>query len=61
MKRAARRGLGAVFAAPLAIAVLSAVGLIAALTGDGWRDAVSWLGLGAPVAITLWAMAARRG
>lgn len=58
MKR--KLSLRAVFALPLAIALLSLVGLVSALTGDGWRDAVSWLGLAAPVLAVAWAMKARR-
>ena len=54
------QSLRAIFAVPLAIAVLSSVGLVAALTGDGWRDAISWIGLAAPVLIVGWAMRARR-
>jgi uncharacterized membrane protein len=54
-----RPGLWAVFAVPIAIALLSVVGLVAALTGDGLRDVVSWLGLAAPVAVTGWAMRRR--
>ncbi len=34
---------------PLLYGAASAAGLIAALLGDGWLDAVSWLALGAPV------------
>ena len=49
-----------VFAVPLAIAAVSAVGLLSALTGDGWRDVVSWVGLAAPVLAVIWAMRARR-
>jgi hypothetical protein len=49
-----------VFAVPIAIAVLSVVGLVAALTGDGLRDMISWGGLGVPVAVTGWAMRHRR-
>lgn len=55
-----RRSLWAVFAAPLAIAIASLVGLVAALTGDGLRDAVSWIALAVPVAVTAWALRARR-
>lgn len=55
-----RLPLGAIFAAPLALALLSVVGLISALTGDGWRDALSWAGLAAPVFAVAWAMRARR-
>lgn len=59
-RRSARRSLSAVFAVPLGIAALSAIGLVSALTGDGWRDVVSWAGLAAPVLVTCWTMAARR-
>lgn len=55
-----RQNLRAIFAAPIAIAALSTVGLVAALTGDGWRDALSWAGLAVPVVIVAWAMKARR-
>ena len=55
-----RRSLLAVFAAPTAIAAASLVGLIAALTGDGLRDALSWLALAIPVLVTAWALRARR-
>lgn len=62
MKRrpSSQRGLGAVFAVPLVIALLSIAGLVIALTGDGWRDALSWVGLGVPVLAVAWAMKARR-
>ncbi|MDV3455632.1 hypothetical protein RZN05_01445 [Sphingomonas sp. HF-S4] len=55
-----RQGLGAIFAIPLAIAVLSSVALVVALTGDGWRDMLSWIGLAVPVLAVGWAMRARR-
>lgn len=55
-----RQGLGAIFAIPLAIAMLSSVALVLALTGDGWRDVLSWVGLAAPVLAVGWAMRARR-
>jgi hypothetical protein len=54
------RSIRAVFALPLLIAVLSALGLLSALTGDGWRDMMSWLGLAAPVLAVVWAMRVRR-
>ncbi|MEF7617065.1 hypothetical protein V4F39_24340 [Aquincola sp. MAHUQ-54] len=44
----------AVWRAPVTIGVLSAVGLVSALLGDGAWDAVSWLGLGLPTAVCLW-------
>lgn len=55
-----RFSLRAIFAAPLAVALLSIAGLASALTGDGWRDALSWAGLAAPVLAVAWAMRARR-
>ena len=45
---------------PLLLGVLSVVGLVAALTGDGWRDTLSWAALGTPVATVGWAMRRRR-
>ncbi len=41
-----------VLGVPLALAVLSAIGLISALLGDGAWDMLSWLALGFPVAVT---------
>ncbi|MHB9878079.1 hypothetical protein ACSMXM_00235 [Pacificimonas sp. ICDLI1SI03] len=55
-----RLPLRKVFAWPLAIGVLGIVGLVSALTGDGGRDALSWLSLAAPVAAVAWAMRSRR-
>lgn len=49
-----RLGLRQVFAAPLAIAVLSIVGLISALVGDDVWDVLSWLTLAIPVAVSLY-------
>ncbi|MDP1583814.1 MAG: hypothetical protein Q8M18_10360 [Bradyrhizobium sp.] len=43
------RTLGQIFAAPIVVGVLSVVGLVAALIGDGWWDALSWLSLTLPV------------
>jgi len=59
-RKSSRQSLRAIFAVPLAIAVLSTVGLIAALTGDGWRDGLSWAGLAVPVLAAAWAAKARR-
>ncbi|WPB56815.1 hypothetical protein [Xylophilus sp. GOD-11R] len=39
---------------PLAMGVLSAVGLIAGLVWDGWGDWLSWAALGVPVVVMLW-------
>lgn len=59
MKR--RRSPAAIFAWPVVIGLSGIVGLVSALTGDGWRDLLSWGGLAIPLAATLWAMTARRG
>ena len=39
---------------PIAIGMLSAVGLLSALLGDGIWDALSWAALATPVAASLW-------
>lgn len=39
---------------PTVVAVVSGVGLIFALLGDGIWDALSWLAVGLPVAIAAW-------
>jgi len=49
-----------IFAAPTLIALLSLVGLLAALLGNGVFDWVSWVGLAAPLVIVGWAMKTRR-
>lgn len=54
MKRHRRRLR--VWAAPAAVAASSLLGLLAALVGDGFWDAVSWLALGAPV-LVVWRFA----
>lgn len=48
------------FFIPTLIALVSLVGLVVALTGDGWRDAASWVALGVPVAAVARAMRFRR-
>lgn len=47
------------FAAPLAIAAASLVGLVAALVGDGLADAVSWIALAVPLGVVVWARVRR--
>ncbi len=46
---------------PLLLAGLTVAGLLAGLLGDDGFDALSWLGLGVPVAVTLWAAFVGRG
>lgn len=43
-----------IWAMPLLLAVLTMIGLVAALFGDGVWDLVSSLTLGAPVAVGAW-------
>ena len=43
-----------VFAAPLALAALSAFGLVAAFAFDEAGRVMCWLGVGAPVAVIAW-------
>lgn len=52
--RRGRLSLRQVFAAPLAIAILTIVGLISALVGDDLWDVLSWLTLAIPVAVILY-------
>lgn len=39
---------------PIALAVVSAVGLVGGLWGDGAWDALAWIGLGLPAVAALW-------
>jgi hypothetical protein len=55
------RTLWQIFAIRLLLGVLTTIGLIAALVGDGIWDGVSWLTLAVPVAICVWCLAGRRG
>ena len=43
-----------VWGMPVAIGVLSAIGLVSALLGDGMWDALSWAALATPVAVVFW-------
>jgi hypothetical protein len=45
-----------IFGIPLMLGILSLVGLVAALLGDGIWDAVSWIALGTPLAVSAWAV-----
>ena len=49
------------FAIPTLIALATVFGLVAALTGGGWRDAAAWIALAIPVAAVGWAMATAGG
>jgi len=53
-KRNGARSLWQIFRAPVWIGVLSLVGLVTALVGDGPYDVLSWLGLGIPCMVMIW-------
>lgn len=55
-----RLPLRAIFAMPLVIFVLGLTGLVSALAGDGWRDALAWAGLAVPLVVMIWAIGVRR-
>lgn len=60
------RSLWMIFRWPLLIAVISLVGLVSALVGDGGWDALSWAALGIPaLGFSAWCLrpliVARRG
>lgn len=48
------RSLWQIFRAPFWIGLLSLIGLIAALLGDGSYDVMSWVALGVPCVLTIW-------
>ena len=48
------RSLWAVWGWPVAIAIVSAIGLVGALVGDGAWDWLAWFGLGMPAVAALW-------
>lgn len=58
--RAARNSVGRTFAAPAAMAILSAIGLVAALLGDDLWDALSWVTLGIPITVMTYFTLRRR-
>jgi hypothetical protein len=48
------------FGLPILIALLSLAGLLLALTGEGWRDGLSWAALSAPMLAVAWAVTVRK-
>lgn len=52
--------MGQIFAIPLLIGVMSIVGLVAALVGDGIWDGLSWLMLVTPILIYIVCVHIRR-
>jgi xanthosine utilization system XapX-like protein len=51
---AAPQAAGAIWRWPIVLGVATAVGLLSALLGDAVWDALSWVVLGAPVAVAAW-------
>ncbi|WP_013503329.1 hypothetical protein [Rhodopseudomonas palustris] len=51
-----------IFAAPVAIGVITALGLTTALLGDGLWDWISWIALSLPVAVAIvyWQIGAKQ-
>jgi hypothetical protein len=45
-----------IWGAPVALGVVSLVGLLSALLADGPWDALSWLALAAPVVVSAWGL-----
>ena len=56
-----RKNLWQIFRAPLLLALLSIIGLVAALIGDGLLDLVSWLTLGSTLLVIAWYWSRRSG
>lgn len=48
-----------IWPAPIALGVLSAVGLISALLSDRLGDWIAWIALGIPVVVMVWYMTPR--
>ncbi|MEP6503845.1 MAG: hypothetical protein ABJD97_10960 [Betaproteobacteria bacterium] len=46
---------------PIAIAFVTAIGLVGGLVGDGAWDGLAWIGLGIPAGAVLWFGLRRRG
>lgn len=55
-----RRTLSQIFMIPSALGIVSAIGLVAALVGDGAWDAAGWMALSVPAIVTMWCLWGRR-
>lgn len=49
-----RKTLWQIFRAPLLLGLLSLIGLVGALVGDGLFDLLSWVTLGSALAVIAW-------
>jgi len=43
-----------IFRSPFVLLVLTTIGLVAALVGDGWADVSSWIALATPIVTIVW-------
>lgn len=59
-KRASPGIVRSTWTLPIVIAVVSIVGLVSALTGDGLPDIIAWVALAIPVLAAGWAMRTKR-
>lgn len=57
----APRSLRQIFVIPLVLGILTTVGLIAALVGDGIWDWLSWVTLGIPTVVCAYCLAVAQG
>ena len=60
MTRRTAQTQGRVFRWPLGLGVVTIVGLVAGLLGDGGFDVLAWLGLGIPLLVCMWASMIRQ-
>jgi hypothetical protein len=51
-----RRSCRQIWAMPVLLGLLTAAALTIGLLGDGAADALSWVGLAAPIAVCVWAV-----
>lgn len=49
-----------IFAIPILLGIVSLVGLVVGLLGDGVIDLAGWVALGLPVLAIIWSLTARR-
>jgi short subunit fatty acids transporter len=56
----ARRSLSKIFLRPAVLAIVVGIGLLSALLGDGFWDALSWMTLALPLLVTGYYVATAR-
>jgi Na+-translocating ferredoxin:NAD+ oxidoreductase RnfE subunit len=58
-KNNARQSVPRIFTVPVALGIVSAIGLVSALVGDNAWDVIGWLGLGIPLVVVAWCLLRR--